>query len=67
MSDENNSQGVYIFIDIAKLIFAYIIVAIHIKAFSEFSIGDITLFDILNRYLFDIAVPFFFASITIRG
>ena len=47
-------------VDIAKLFFAYIVVAIHTNAFSEIMIGEVNVGILVSRLLYDFAVPFFF-------
>ena len=47
-------------VDIGKLLFAYCVVAIHTLPFTEFSNG--TIYDVLFKNLFCIAVPYFFVS-----
>ncbi len=56
-----NKNG-YAAIDITKYIFATFIVAIHFTAFSNVRIQNTSLFNVLNLYVFDFAVPFFFVT-----
>ncbi len=59
---KTTENRVYAGIDVTKYFFAIVIVAIHFTAFSDIKIYDTTLFKILNLYVFDFAVPFFFTT-----